>query len=247
MRAEVVRRGWFLEELSRAPIATAYQSPRSQISLSAITLNDSVTTSLSGLAAVPYLELGFHGGQIYSGLLDTAEGVVNRGALQREMTFFGVEVARYFVDSRNYYGRLSVKFVEFFPSKLLAWRPALHAGTNPSPLSPWNVEFSLAGFLYFNHLSDFMFATMSTGRTHYFGKDQNVRISGEVAFGQKSKLLVGESLLFTVGMSAAYSSGSLGQITLSVPFRIWIDRAVSSSYISDFDPPAANIKWTLFL
>src|SRR5262249_7841644 len=143
LRADVLRRGWVLEELSRPPASTLLNATRSQFSLSAASFGDSVTTTPRALIAPGYGGVTVLGGQRYSGLLDSAEGNYNRQRLWDEMTYAGVELGRYFVDTRNFFGRVSVRVIEFFPSRERAWIPAIYAGTNATPLSPWNVEFSV--------------------------------------------------------------------------------------------------------
>gem|GEM_PF-4485686 len=248
----MIRRTWFLEELARPPQGTLDLASRRQFGVSAATLTDSMAGRVSALASLGYLELQLDAGQIYFGLANSDEGKQLRSNLEPEKSFFAFELARYFVNSNGYYGRVGLKFITFRPSALWVWRAGLQTGVTATPSSPWDVEFSVNSVVYFVHLSDVVLASLRTGRTFYFGagEKQSLQVSGGFTFGKKTRFLEGESLLFSIGPSIGYSAPGMGEISLSIPFRVWIDNARfangSIGYLSDFDPPAAQVNWTMF-
>jgi hypothetical protein len=248
-----MRRGWFIEELANPPMGTHLGQTRSHVAVTFLNWEDSIVAVASALFGLKYFEVQLQAGQIQSGLSGSPDSIQLRNDFRPEQNFFGVEVARYFVDDRNYFGRLAIKIVDFMPAHQWAWRAGLQTGTRATPSQPWDVEFGFNAFIYFNHLSDFILANLGTGRTYYLGNGlQTLRIGAMVGFGQKNaRVPLGETLLFNIAPIAQYSHPRLGQFSLSIPIRVWVDRelqpAGDTAFLSEFNTPAARLHWSLSL
>jgi hypothetical protein len=180
----------------------------------------------------------------------TPEGVVLKSGLSSEARAIGAEIGRYRVNASGLHGRISAAVLSFSPNAPSYWKLALATGALPSAQLPWDIRFFFTLFLSFDHRNDFSILRAETSR-HYSVGTGFLDVGGFLSWGQAMRGAPneGESVQISLGPTIAYTS-KLGKLSLSVPLRVGIDRALVGAtlgYLSDFNSPSIALGWQLTL
>lgn len=180
----------------------------------------------------------------------TPEGVSLKAGLANEMRAVGAEIGRYRVSASGLHGRISAAILSFSPNAPSSWKLTLATGALPSAELPWDIRLAFSLFLSFDHSNDFSVLRAETSR-HFAVGSGNLEVGGFLSWGQalRSAPTEGESQQIALGPVVGYDT-RMGRFSLSIPLRIWIDRALVGStlgYLSDFGNPSIAAGWQLTL
>jgi hypothetical protein len=241
-QGDSVRRVWYFEQLSRPLAPSASGLTRHQVGLGTVTYSDAL--SIGGTATVDLgpFEISASGSERL--FFETnPEGVQLRAALEGERRSVGAEIARYRVNGRGIYGRLSLGVTVFQPVSLAFWKIALSTGVLPSPTSPWEFKLCLNIWFSFNRSKNYLLLSSETFRTFGLSKALLLDVGGFFTFAQALQTRsAGENILLSVGPLAGLQT-SIGRLSVSVPLRIWLDKDAAGSFLTDVAPPAVRAEW----
>lgn len=237
-----IRRAWYFEQLSRPLASSPMGASRHQIGFGTVTYPSAL--SVGGVAAADLGLVEVVASASERLFLDnTPEGAQLRAGLEGEKRHIGFEIARYRVNSRGVYGRLSLGVALFSPVPLSYWKIALSTGVLLSPTSPWEFKLALNLWFSFNRSNDFLILSSETFRGFELNKALRLDIGGFFTFSQALRASSSvESVLLSVGPLVGLQTG-IGRLIVSAPLRIWLDRNAGGGFLSDVAPPAVRAEW----
>ncbi len=247
VQADPIRRLWYLEHLALPFEAQPSGKSRHQLGLDAMLYPDAASTRAKALVDLDFIDIGFVASQrlFFS---STSEGVALKSGLAGESRAVGMEIGRYRVNSSGLHGRISAAILSFSPNAPSFWKLTLATGALPSAQLPWDFRLAFSFFLSFDHRNDFTVLRAETAR-HYVLGSGFLDVGGFLSWGQalRSAPTEGESMQISLGPTATYTS-AIGKLSLSIPLRVWIDRALvgaTLAYRSDFGNPSIALGWQI--
>lgn len=247
--ADPVRRLWYLEHLATPYEAQPTGKGRHQVALDTVLYPDAASVRAAALVDLDFIDVGVIASQrLFFG--STPEGIALKSVLSNEARAIGAEIGRYRVNSSGLHGRISAAILSFSPSAPSFWKLTLATGALPTAQLAWDIRLSFSLFLSFDHRNDFTMLRAETSR-HYAVGAGFLDVGGFLSWGQAMRPVPseGESMQISLGPTFAYTT-KLGKLSLSVPLRVWLDRALVGTalgYLSDFGNPSIALGWQLTL
>lgn len=218
---------------------------RHQLAAHTVSYGETFGGRVSALVDLKYLEASVLAGQRF--FFGASPDVTTlQAALATETQNLGFELARFRANARGGFGRLSLGLIPFYPGGTSYWKMGFATGLLRSNEIPWNFQLAVSVFLSFNRELDYMVLNADTYRSFTLGGPHLLQIGGFFTWGQMIRgPSLGEHILFSLGPELSYRN-SLGKLSVTVPIRIWLDRAVvdgKNGYLSDFATPAFSVGW----
>ncbi len=237
-----IRRAWYFEQLSRPLAPSPTGVSRHQMGFGTVTYPNALSVGAAAAADFGVVEVAASASERLF-FDSTPEGAQLRAGLDGERRNVGFEIARYRVNSRGVYGRLSLGVTYFLPVPLSYWKIALSTGVLLSPESPWEFKLSLNLWFSFNRSNDFLLLSTETFRAFNLDKTLRLDVGGFFTFSQALRATTSvENVLLSLGPLVGLKT-SFGKLTVSVPLRIWLDRDTAGGFLSDVAPPALRAEW----
>jgi hypothetical protein len=189
---------------------------------------DSLSFDVQGVADLNYLEVVLHASQrIFLDFTNGGPAVESNLFPQRESVY--LEFARNYTTPNNYYGRLGLGVLEFFPQSQTWIKIAVATGILATETNPWSLN------MHFNYFSSIqgnnrnIIIAVTSEKLLDPDSDSPLSLGGFISWGYRTRPLsediaaTYEQILFSIGPALDWKS-SVGTFQFKLPWRLWIDR-----------------------
>jgi len=218
---------------------------------------DTLSGQISLLMGVKFLEARIKASQRVFFALSEA-GITTKEFLSDEKQTLSFELARYFVSPKNYFGRLGLEYVHFFPNHRRWLKAGFGTGILDNVSLPWQLQLNTAIFLPLVNESSFFSLSLETRRVFTFASKTSLRLGGSFSWSERMRdVLIPsryEHRVISIGPTAELKGLVIGTVRVLAAFRIWIDKELFlkdgklvAGHPSDFRPPDIFFEWAIAL
>ncbi len=210
------------------------------------------TLRVAGRATLPLgpIQLKAKGSQrVFLDITDA--GRARHAQMTGAASLVAAEIGRAFLSNRRHYGSLGIEFSQLLPVGDNFIGLLIHTGTYESADLPWTVNFTLQLRFRLTGNESNLILDGSTEKVLWTSGSNWLRLGAGIGWAQRLKDGPGpsatEHAVLTLGPQATWNN-ALGEWKVRLSFRLWLDRDPApnvTSYLSEFDLPAATAFWTL--